>query len=91
MINWSNLMGNTLWMLACAAALATVSHASWEASARKGKLLSVLKLPAYRLALVLAAISFCLGMCWIANSLVGTVLWLLLAAGFAGIFILRPG
>ena len=82
MIDWSSLAGNTLWILGCAAALATISHASWQASARKEKLSSMLSLPAYQLALVLAAILFCLGMSWVASNFVEIILWLLIAAGF---------
>ncbi len=83
MIDWSSLAGNALWILGCATALATISHASWQASARREKLSSVLSLPTYQLALVLAAILFCLGMSWVASSSGEIVLWLLIAAGFA--------
>jgi hypothetical protein len=84
MIDWNGLLGNSLWILGCAAALATISHASWEASSRDERFLSVLRLPGYQIALALAAISFCVGMCAIARSSIETVVWLLLAAGFAG-------
>jgi hypothetical protein len=84
MLDWSSLVGNTLWILGCAATLATVSHASWEASSRGERFLPVMRLPGYQIALALAAISFCLGMCAVASSAVETVIWLLLAAGFAG-------
>jgi heme/copper-type cytochrome/quinol oxidase subunit 4 len=83
MLGWSDLVGNILWILGCSAALATVSHASWEASERKERLFTVLKLPGYRLALALAGISFCLGMCGVASSPVEIVAWLLIAACLA--------
>ena len=84
MIDWNSLVGNTLWILGCTAALATVSHASWEASSRSERFLSVIRLPTYQIALALAAISFCLGMGGVASSPMQVVLWLLIAAGFAG-------
>lgn len=83
MIDWSSLAGNTLWILGCAAALATISHASWQASTHREKLSITLVLPAYQLALILSAILFCLGMGWTASVSVEIVFWLLLAAGFA--------
>jgi hypothetical protein len=84
MTDWINLLGNTLWILGCAAALATISHASWEASSRSERFLSVVQLPGYQIALGLAAITFCLGMCAVAGSPSEVVLWLIIAAGFAG-------
>lgn len=84
MIDWSGLLGNSLWILGCAAALATISHASWEASSRDERFLSVMRLPGYQIALALAAISFCVGMCGVASSSVETVVWLFLAVGFTG-------
>jgi len=60
-----------------------VSNASWEASSRKESLLSVLKHPAYQIALALAAILFCLGMYGLVSSFPEVVLWLLMAVGFA--------
>jgi Ca2+/H+ antiporter len=83
-MDWSGLVGNTLWILGCAAALATISHASWEASSRSERFLSIMRLPAYRIALALAAITFCLGMGEVASSSVEAALWLLIAAVFAG-------
>ena len=84
MLDWISLVGNTLWILGCAAALATISHASWEASSRRERFLSVVRLPGYQIALALAAISFCLGMCAVASSSSEIVLWLLITAGFVG-------
>jgi hypothetical protein len=84
MMDWSSLVGNILWILGSAAALATVSHASWEASSRRERFFAVLRLPAYQIALALAAILFCLGMCLVASSSVEIALWLLMAAGFTG-------
>jgi hypothetical protein len=83
-MDWSGLIGSTLWILGCAAALATISHASWEASSRSERFLSIMRLPAYRIALSLAAIVFCLGMGVVASSSVEFAFWLLMAAGFAG-------
>jgi hypothetical protein len=84
MIDWTGLVGNILWILGCAAALATVSHASWEASSRRERFLTLIRTPGYQIALALAAISFCLGMCLLAVGSVEIALWLLMAACFAG-------
>jgi hypothetical protein len=84
MMGWTSLVGNILWLLGCAAALATVSHASWEASARRERFLTLIRLPGYQIALALAAISFCLGMCLVAGGAVEIIFWLIMAAGFAG-------
>jgi hypothetical protein len=84
MTEWINLVGNTLWILGCAAALATVSHASWEASSHNERFLSLVRLPGYQIALALAGISFCLGMCGVAGSSSEAILWLIMAGVFAG-------
>ncbi len=83
MMDQISLVGNLLWILGCAAALATVSHASWEASSRRERFLTVIRLPGYQVALALAAIAFCLGMCLVARSPVEIAVWLLMTAGFA--------
>lgn len=83
MIDWINLIGNSLWILGCALALAAFSHASWAASRQKEKLLSSLYRPVYQTILKLAAILYGMGMAVSAASKVEMALWLLWVAGFS--------
>jgi hypothetical protein len=82
MIDWFNLVANTLWILACAIALATFSHASWAASVRHEKQRKVLALPEYRTSINLAGILFCLGLAGTSHTGWEIVLWMILTALF---------
>ncbi len=62
MIDWYNLAANTLWILACAWALATFSYASWEASYYHQKLRQRLGRARIQLNFSLAGALFCTGL-----------------------------
>lgn len=62
MIEWVNFIANSFWILACAIALATLSHAGWAASILHENLGIILATPNYNSALHLAGILFCLGL-----------------------------
>lgn len=83
LIDWINLIGNSLWILGCAFALAAFSHASWAASRQNEKFLSRLYRPVYQTTLKLAAILYGAGMAISAASKVEMALWLLWVAGFS--------
>ena len=78
MINWFSLAINSLWILACAIGLATLSQASWVASLRHEKLQKILSLPHYQTSINLVGILFCLGLAGTSHKLWESVLWLIL-------------
>jgi len=86
-IDWANLAANALWILGCAIALATLSYAYWEASEYKEKMGARLRRPSYQSALSLAGLLFCLGLAGTSGSTLQRIVWLLLAAGFAGLLV----
>ena len=61
MIDWLNLLSNTLWILALAAALAVVSTASWRAALEKTRTRTVLARKNIQLALLGCLVVFALG------------------------------
>ena len=75
MIDWFNLAANSLWILGCAIALATLSYASWQASVRKERLRACLNQPGVQQLVFLAGILFCAGLAATADSILETVLW----------------
>jgi hypothetical protein len=89
MIDWFNLVANSLWILACAIALATLSHASWAASLRHEKLRKILALPQYQTSMNLAGIVFCLGLAGTSPKLWESVLWLVLMELFVALSIIE--
>jgi hypothetical protein len=84
MIDWFNLVANALWILACAIALATLSHASWAASLRHEKLGKILALRQYHTSINLAGILFCLGLAGTSHKWWEIMLWLIIGALFTG-------
>jgi len=62
MIDWLNLLFNSIWILALALALSVVSIAYWEAQIGGKKLRALLGQYRYALPLILAGVVFCLGM-----------------------------
>lgn len=62
MINWLNLLSNSIWILAIAFALAVFSIAYWEVQIGGKKLRALLGQYRYAFPLILAGILFCLGM-----------------------------
>jgi hypothetical protein len=82
MIDWFNLLANSLWVLGLALALALVSYASWLASQRALPLRIVLAQPPLPWGLDLAGALFALGMGLAGVVLWQKIVWLCLAAVF---------
>ena len=82
MIDWFNLIANSLWILGCAIALATVSYASWEASTFQQKFRERLRKIQFQVALNLAGFLFCLGLAGTSQPVWQIVLWLVMAILF---------
>jgi hypothetical protein len=82
MINWANLAANSLWILGCAVALATISYASWEASVLEERFINMLKLSSYQLALNLAGLLFSAGLATTSDTTLEIILWTILAVAF---------
>jgi hypothetical protein len=82
MIDWANLAANALWILGCAVALATLSYASWEASAYHEKFSLRLKRPGIQAALNLGGFLFASGLAATSDSTLEIILWLVLVVAF---------
>ena len=80
MIDWSNLAANSLWIVGCALALATISYASWQAAINGEKITTCLSKPGYERALILAGALFSAGQFWLGASLLQRALWAILGA-----------
>lgn len=89
MIDWFSLAANALWILACAIAITTLSHASWEASFRHEKVRKILALHHYQTSINLAGIIFCLGLAGTSNKLWESVLWLTFRELFVALSIIE--
>lgn len=62
MLDWRSLVFNSLWVFAAALALAALSHASWMATLRSVRKISVIRQTGYRMVLNLSGLLFCAGM-----------------------------
>ena len=82
MVDWFNLAANSLWILGCALALATLSYARWEASTKGEKLRSQLNSHHFQVPLNLAGALFCLGLAGTSDAVWEIVVWLILAVLF---------
>jgi hypothetical protein len=82
MINWLNLIANSLWILGCALAIATLSYASWQASGKNEKMRMVLSSPAYKISLYAAGALFSIGLAATSDRLWEIILWTILAILF---------
>lgn len=82
MIDWTNLLFNSFWILALSIALAIVSWASWRASVNQTKLLHELKQVAPQRGLHFSGFLFSLGLALTASTVPEKILWFLLAAYF---------
>jgi hypothetical protein len=89
MIDWFSLFANSLWIIALALALATLSYASWRASVDREKLRSILGKGEYSTIFSLAGILFCAGLALTAPSILQTILWTILGIGFLTILLAR--
>ena len=83
MIDWYNLLMNSLWILACALALATLSFASWQASVTREKFRKQLSQPGFQISFNIAGLLFCIGLAGTSEIIWQRVLWVLLAVGFS--------
>ncbi len=62
MINWFELLTNSLWIFALALALAVLSYARWESKMGKGRFSDFLNKPPGGFLINLAGLLFCLGL-----------------------------
>jgi len=83
MIDWLDLAANSLWIMGCTAALATLSYAIWMASMRQKMLHTILAEYQYQIALNLSGILFCLGLVATSEEVWEILIWLLLGFMFA--------
>ncbi len=82
MIDWLNVAENALWIIGCAVILATLSYASYEASARQEKFFTRLKRRGIQIPLNLGAALFSTGLAATSESILLTILWIGLSAVF---------
>jgi len=82
MIDWIDLVENTLWILGCALALATFSYASWQASLNHEKLGYRLGQRNIRIPTGIAFILFCIGLADTSRQWWEIGLWIILAILF---------
>jgi len=87
MIDWNSLAANSLWIIGCAAALATLSYASWKASLKGIKMCTILTDHQYQIVLNLSGILFCLGLAATSDANWEIFIWILLAVLFAAQFV----
>ncbi len=83
MIDWFNLVANSLWILGCALALATFSYASWQASLYNEKLRQRLGQPGIQRSLDASGILFCAGLAATSKNTLEIGLWVVLGVLFA--------
>ncbi len=82
MIDWFNVAANSLWILGCAVALATLSYASWYASVYHEKLRQTLGGRNFQVSLNAAGVLFCLGLAATSGKVWEIILWAVLAVVF---------
>ena len=82
MIDWYSLATNSVWILACALALAVMSHASWQGSVNGRKFFEQMREPGYVRLLLAAGLLFCVGLGGAAEVWWERGLWLLLGVFF---------
>jgi hypothetical protein len=73
---------NSFWILGCAVVLATISYASWEASATGNKFRSCVTKHQSQIALNLGGLLFCIGLVGTTDVVWQQILWALLGIGF---------
>ena len=82
MIDWLNLVSNSLWIFGLVLALATISYASWQASTNHEKIRQTLGGPSIQIAFNLAGVLFCAGLAATSAKIYEIVLWTILAIAF---------
>jgi hypothetical protein len=75
MIDWPNLLANSLWILGLACALAVFSTASWRASVEKTSFRDVLARKTVELPLLACLILFALGVTLAVPSMLEKLAW----------------
>lgn len=82
MSDWTQLVGNAVWIVGVALALAVVSYAGWQASLRRQSLSAMLGLRTYALLLDLAGILLSSGLLITSQKLLEKGVWALVGVGF---------
>jgi len=82
MIDWYNLIANTLWITALALALSVLSYARWEAFAHNQILWKAIKTSRWLVTLSMAGVIFCGGRAALADTFWMQVVWLVLVVAF---------
>ncbi len=82
MIDWLNLLYNSIWIIAMALALAVVSIAYFQSQQRGEKIMALLIKPKNSLPLNVSGVLFCLGMALTADRWWEIGLWILLLGLF---------
>jgi hypothetical protein len=95
MIDWLNLVGNSLWIFSLALALATFSYASWQASINhdksvRNKFRLELSSPTIQISLNISGMLLCAGLAATSAKIYEIVLWIILAIAF-GIWAILGG
>ena len=88
MIDWFNLLANSLRIAGCALALAILSYARWQASVQHEPFRLQLGKPRCQAGLYLAGVLFCVGLMFALTSSVEKVIWLVLG-GFCLLQLIR--
>ncbi len=76
MIDWWWIASNAMWIIGCALALAVFSYADYVANVRAEKMRQVLRQPAMKSALLLAALLFCAGLAATASAWWEAIIWI---------------
>ena len=82
MIDWLNLLSNSLWILGLAVGLAVIGLAHWEAQAGQQKMRQLLAHPGKQVLLDLAGVFFCAGLAATSSRWWEIALWLIMLAMF---------
>jgi hypothetical protein len=88
MIDWGNLAANALWILGCAAALAVLSYAGWQASLSHDRMGAQMSRPSFQAAICFAGLLFSLGMAFTTRAVYTAAAWAILAALMLALIIL---
>ena len=82
MIDWLNLLSNSLWILGLAIGLTVIGVARWEAQEDQQRMRQVLAKPSKQALLDLAGVFFCAGLAATSSSGWEIALWLIMLAMF---------
>jgi hypothetical protein len=80
LIDWLDLLKNSLWVLGLSLGLAVISMARWEAQASQKKLKQILEQPGKQILLDLAGVFFCAGLATTSTRWWEVALWMILLA-----------